>query len=129
MKPCELAPFMPFLPNAFGKYELEFAAVLVILWHLDNGLADWTPVDCRTLVRWARSSSLKIVQNLLTNPFSKPDFVGLREKGFVSGWATGDESGVFSELGLRCLEQMVEGFNSRRIQREKTACSPKAKID
>jgi hypothetical protein len=129
MKPYELAPFMPFLPNAFGKYELEFAAVLVILWHLENGLADWTPVDCRTLIGWARSSNLKTVQQLCTNPFSKPDFLGLRDKGFVSGWATGDDLGVFSELGLRCLDEMVEGFNSRRVQREKAACSAKAKID
>jgi hypothetical protein len=129
MKPSDLAPSMPFLPNAFGKCELEYAAVLVILWHLDNKLETWTRISCEDLIKWVFSSELPIVQSLRTNPFLVPDFHGMRERGFVVGWATREEPGIFSALAIERLETVVVRRESRRVYCEKAACSPEEKID
>ena len=105
--PVDLLRFMPFLPNAFGRAELEFAGVLVVLWHYDQKHVDWQRVSPKTVVEWALASELPIVVKLRNNPFFLPDFEGLRVKGFVEGWENPSDVGIFSAEGLARLESIA----------------------
>jgi hypothetical protein len=103
VKPKDLMRFMPFLTDTFGKAELEFAAVIVILWHVDQNLDVWTPTSAETVVDWALKTELPLMVKLRHNPFFTPDFHGLKFEGYVDGWEKPFDDGVFSELGLAKL--------------------------
>jgi hypothetical protein len=120
-KPNDLCPNMPFLSNTFGKFELEFAAVFIVLWHLEQKLSDWQPIDVASVVNWANNSTWPLVEKIRKMPFAKPDFVGLREQGFVSGWTTFTDPGQFTERGLERLQMLVERTKARSEHYEKTA--------
>lgn len=107
-KPADFLRFMPFLPSVFGKAELEFAAVIVILWHVDQGLTVWTGVSPKTVVEWALKTEMPLMVRLRTNPFFSSDFHGLQKSGFVWGWEEPTEVGGFSESGLARLAALLE---------------------
>jgi len=95
-----------FLPNAFGKAEIEAVAVVVVLWHNANDLTEWTPVSRRQIVNFLHEEALRQrepVFSMVSNPFLRPDPNGLRDGGWFSGWTTAEEPGTFTEEGLRRL--------------------------
>lgn len=109
MKPKDLPVGDIFLPGAFGKAEIEFAAVLVVMWHHHHGHMDeWVPVTRQQIIDFlttAAHEKREPIFSLVKNPFFMPDPNGLRDKGWFSGWKTPTDPGVFTEEGLKCLER------------------------
>lgn len=90
------------LTDALGKAELEAAAALVVRYHIAHGLEDWTPLTRRQIGEWLTTDD--VVRKWAENPFWRPDPDALVEKGFVDGWTTVDEPGMFTPLALARIE-------------------------
>ena len=121
LKPKDLPVGDIFLPGAFGKAELEFAAILVVMWHHHNGhMEEWVPVTRQQIIDFiteAHDMKRDPVWSLIKNPFFNPDPNGLRDKGWFSGWKDATDPGVFTEEGLKCIAE--RGYYRRSQSHEK----------
>lgn len=79
-----------FLPGAFGKAEMETAAVLLLYYFRQVGV--WAPFRPDGFSQWikdrARERDIKVVDRILSNPLMAPGFVRgfwlLVERGFIA---------------------------------------------
>lgn len=108
MRPAEVALSGPFLTDTLGNAETEFAAGLVVLWHRAEGHVDWVPVTRSTIIGWLEqqvAAGREEILRLVRNPFWRPDPDRLRHEGWITGWTTADDPGLFTEKALRCFAQ------------------------
>lgn len=77
-----------FLTGTLGNAQLEFAAAVIVRYHQDNGLVNWTPILAADFFEWLKTS---IVLEWMRNPVWRPNFVGLIDGGWISGWTTDED--------------------------------------
>jgi hypothetical protein len=92
------------LTNTMGKAELEFAAALIVRWHVVNGHADWVPFTRRQISELLDPEKPDpVAGEWASNPFWCPDPYGLVQNGYVTGWKTPDAPGAVSEKFLSAV--------------------------
>lgn len=99
------------LTDRFGKTEVECAAALVVRYHQVHGLTEWTPVSRRQVISLFDEDDVSM--RWVANPFWRPDPNRLRDEGWISGWATPDEPGLFTPKGLSALAHPGEWKRTR----------------
>lgn len=65
-------------------------AAIIVLFHWEHGLEDWTPVSRRQIVDWLPQSRHLQATGALGNPFYRPDVAGFIKDGWIDGWDDGD---------------------------------------
>lgn len=115
MKPSDVVMFRSWIPlvDTFGRTELEWAAALLVRTCQLNGdvFAAHPPKAIGETMKRDRASRLDPWAGLMGNPFLRPDFRGLAEKGFVEFLGDVDAGAPvqFTAKGLVVLEHAHEG--------------------
>jgi hypothetical protein len=92
------------LTDTMGKSELEFAAALIVRWHIVNGHEEWVPFSRMQIVELLRPDKPDpVAAEWASNPFWRPDPHGLMAQGYVSGWETPTAPGTVTEKFLNAV--------------------------
>lgn len=95
------------LVSALHKAELEFAATLIIHYHQQKKLEDWTPTSRTEIANFMRDDATS--RRWAQNPFWRPDPHGLLTEGYVEGWdGDPDTKGIFTPKFFAVVEATIE---------------------
>lgn len=109
MKPADLLPPGSYnravgtIVDTLGKAEPEAAAALLARYHEAHGLDAWGDVPLGAFWDWAVGDEL--VKRWTSNPFLRPDFTGLFQRGLFVGWVPGNKASV-GRLSAECIEHL-----------------------
>jgi hypothetical protein len=107
-KPSEIQLLTPPLTATMGRSEIEFAAALMVWTCAQSGDA-WravSGVEIRELITKAIDTKAEPVFDWIRNPFLRPDFHGLQERGFASREVINDLDYIaFTEKGFEALRR------------------------
>lgn len=89
IRPCdvEVNP-VGALTNAFGKYEAEAIAALLVRWHQVHSPERWVPVSIEDIIQLVETDTL--ASKWASCPIGSPDPWELINLGLVVGWLAGD---------------------------------------
>ncbi len=106
LKPSELCPYFVggiFIPDGFGKAELEFAVMTIVKFCAEEG-DKWQGVSWPQIAAYLKARDELPEWKWLHNPFMTPDFRGLFTKGLATSPDDGDQIFLTPKTIARCVE-------------------------
>ena len=100
------------LTGTLGSAELEFAAAVLVHYHHDNDLVEWSPILAADFFKWVKTS---IVLEWIKNPVWRPNFVGLIEGGWIEGWTTDEDKEKRLAAVGTVTPKFIEAVSTPRI--------------
>lgn len=111
MKPSEISLLLSFPPliDTMGRVEREAAATLLVraCQHKGDTWAPMEPLDIGAVIKYDLENQIEPLCKLNRNPFWRPDFCDLVDKGFARWTTTNDQHAPieFTKKGLEVLSK------------------------
>lgn len=104
---------MGILLGTLGNANLEMGAAVIVLYHHDHDLEEWSSIHAGDFFAWLKTS--ETVLGWLQNPVWRPNVVGLIDDSWVDGWTLDENKEKRMAAVGKVTPKFIEAVSTPRV--------------